>query len=77
MKSILANRFTKAKLPGSKWTACHPEHGEKHFVVLDWVQHRLGEKTTLIEIEAVMTHRIYEIDYRELKDQWRWKMGWH
>ncbi|MEZ0369661.1 MAG: TIGR02450 family Trp-rich protein [Candidatus Sericytochromatia bacterium] len=71
------NRFCKAKLLGSKWTAVHPQRDEKHFIVLDWVQYRPGEKPERLEIEAVCTHRIYEIDYRELKDDWRWSMGWH
>lgn len=71
------NRFCKAKLPGSKWTAVHPEKGEKHFIVLDWLQYRPDEKPQRLEIEAVLTRRIYEIDFRELKDDWRWKMGWH
>lgn len=71
------NRFAKAKLPGSKWTAVHPEKGEKHFIVLNWVQYRPEEKPERLEIEAVLTHKIYEIDYRELKDEWRWKIGWN
>lgn len=71
------NRFSKAKLPGSKWTAVHPKQREKHFLVLGWVQYRLDERPEKVEIESVLNRRIYEIDYRELKDASRWQMGWH
>jgi len=70
------NTFSKAKLPGSKWTALEPVQGEKHFVVLGWVQYALEQKSETLELEAILTRKVYEIDYRQLKNAEKWKMGW-
>lgn len=74
------NRFSKAKLLGSKWTALPPQQARlgaqlKHFMVVGW--HDETANSPVLELEAVLTRRIYRLDYRELKDANRWKMGWH
>lgn len=71
------NRFSKAKLKGSKWTSHSPRFKEKHFIVQDWAVYQPGEKTEMIEIEAVLTRRVYEINYKQLKNKELWQMGWH
>lgn len=71
------NHFSKKKLPGSKWTALDPQQREKHFWVLAWVQHQPEDPLETLELEAVLTRRRLELNYRELKDASRWRMGWH
>ena len=78
----LQNRFSKSKLIGSKWTAlpCEQERSNvpyKHFLVLGWCERQLGKHSEMIEIEAVLTRRVYEINFKTLKNADYWKMGWH
>ncbi|MBE0387932.1 hypothetical protein PLUTE_a4482 [Pseudoalteromonas luteoviolacea DSM 6061] len=52
-----------------------PAHKEKHFIVTSV---EFDEDGRVIEciIEAVMTNREQDINWRELKDPKMWKMGW-
>lgn len=65
-----------AKLRLSKWTALKPEHKEKHFLVTHLIR---DEQETIVAcvLEAVINHREYEMDWRELKNVEVWQMGWH
>lgn len=64
------NRFSLAKLPGSKWTASWPEQREKHFVVRNLFT--AGQ----VELQAVLTGRIHRVDIRDLRDREYWIPGW-
>jgi tryptophan-rich hypothetical protein len=69
------NRINPRKLPGSKWTAVAPSRREKHFIVSAV---ELDEDDSIVSctLEAVISNRAFEIDWRELKDNARWLQGW-
>ena len=69
------NRISPKKLLNSKWTAINPVSKEKHFLVLEV---EFDDNQTLVRcvIQAVMSKRDIEIDWRDLKDQEQWKQGW-
>ncbi len=69
------NQINPAKLMLSKWTAVLPQRKEKHFMVTRVNEDEEGIVSTCI-VEAVLTHREYEMDWRELKDSTRWLAGW-
>jgi tryptophan-rich hypothetical protein len=69
------NQINPAKLMLSKWTAVLPQRKEKHFMVTRLNEGEQGIVVTCI-VEAVLTHREYEIDWQELKDSTRWLAGW-
>lgn len=76
------NRFSKAKLIGSKWTALPLQQQKsgvpyKHFLVLGWLERQLGKPQDILELEAILTREVYEIPYQALKNAEHWKMGWH
>lgn len=80
--NVPQNRFSKAKLIGSKWTALPLQQERsgipyKHFMVLGWHEREYGKRSEVIEIEAVLTRKIYEINFKALKNAEHWKMGWH
>lgn len=63
------------KLPLSKWTARQPLNREKHFLVSKVSRDEQG-RITNCELEAVISKKIYHIDWRQLKDSERWLQGW-
>jgi tryptophan-rich hypothetical protein len=69
------NQINPAKLKGSKWTAVTPKAREKHFIIN---QVRLDEEGKVIdcELEAIVTGRVYQIDWHSLKDDNTWLTGW-
>ena len=69
------NRINPGKLLMSKWTALHPQHKERHFIVTRLIR---DEDDVIIacELEAVINNNSYEIDWRQLKDDTCWKTGW-
>ena len=71
----MQHTLTPRKLLNSKWTAVHPQSKEKHFMVTSV---EFDEEGRVIEciIEAVMTKREIEINWRDLKNPTVWKMGW-
>jgi len=71
----LSNRFSVKKLLQSKWTATNPVNKEKHFIVTDVEFLETGEVSSLT-MEAVMSRRSFELEWRELKDGSRWRPGW-
>lgn len=76
MGSANCNPVNRKKLPQSKWTAVCPANREKHFVVVDWVRDDEGNPTDRVMIEAVLTHVVRDIHWRELEDPKQWKIGW-
>ena len=69
------NRINPDKLLNSKWTAVQPVNRQRHFIITNVIKSDDG-LVTGCEIEAVLTHKVSEIDWRELKDSDRWVMGW-
>ncbi|MGY6587719.1 MAG: TIGR02450 family Trp-rich protein [Wenzhouxiangella sp.] len=69
------NRIHPKKLLHSKWTAVTPVNREKHFVVTE-VDFDDDQAVIHCRIEAVMSKRDRDIDWRELKDRQRWLPGW-
>lgn len=69
------NRINPEKLLNSKWSAVTVENGEKHFVVTKLLR---DQNFLVIEcvLEAVLTKRSFQLDWRELKDSKIWIMGW-
>lgn len=70
------NRFNPRKLRLSKWTARQPCNREKHFLVVDLHEDEAG-KLLAVELQAVHSGRSQRLDWRELRDGARWRMGWH
>ena len=75
MNRIKPNRINPEKLLNSKWTAVHPEHKARHFIVTNVVRSE-QDVITGCELEAVLTRTTSLLDWRELKDSARWLMGW-
>lgn len=70
------NRFAPAKLRLSKWTARQPRNREKHFLVLDLLHDEQGVLLQ-VELQAVHSGRSEWIDWRLLRNQDVWQLGWH
>lgn len=70
------NRFNPHKLKLSKWTARQPAHREKHFLVIKVLCDEAGVPLQ-IELQAVYSGRSALLDWRELRDEQQWRMGWH
>ena len=69
------NRVNPKKLLQSKWTAAEPRHREKHWLVTK-VQHDDAGVVQTCILEAVHSRREIELDWRDLKDAARWRVGW-
>lgn len=63
------------KLLLSKWTAVQPRQREKHFLVTELIRDEHGQVLE-VELQAVLSRRSQQIDWRELQDGARWRMGW-
>lgn len=70
------NRFSRAKLIGTKWTHLQAQGREKHYMVHKWDPEREEVRDTVI-IEAVLTRRTQSLAISDLRDQNHWRMGWH
>ena len=68
-------RLNPNKLLLSKWTAARPQNREKHFLVSELLCDEEGI-VLQIELQAVLTRRCEQIDWRQLQDEQRWLMGW-
>jgi tryptophan-rich hypothetical protein len=69
------NRINPEKLMKSKWTAVNPVNRQRHFIVTG-VQINDEGFVVCCELEAVITRKAAQIDWCELKDASRWRMGW-
>ncbi len=68
-------RLNPNKLLLSKWTAACPQNREKHFLVNELLCDEAG--TVLqVELQAVLTRRSEQIDWRQLQDDEVWLSGW-
>ena len=72
---LTAQQINPAKLLSSKWTAVHPVNKEKHFLVTRIIR---NDENIIIRciVEAVMTRKEYELDWRALKNKESWLTGW-
>jgi tryptophan-rich hypothetical protein len=71
------NLLSSKKLLLTKWTAVHPVKKQKHFLVSKLILPELPhEAIKEVEIEAVFTKEVWQIDWRELTDASKWKQGW-
>ena len=71
------NRVDPKKLMLSKWTAVRPLRKEKHFIVVKvHLPAQPGAPVTEVDLEAVISHRVVTLPWRELADPAVWKQGW-
>ena len=60
-----------------KWTALQPLARDKHFLVARVITPALpATRIVEVEIEAVRLRAVRRIDWRELRDDTRWRQGW-
>ncbi len=64
------------KLLLSKWTAVSPVARQKHFLVTKVIQIEPDDPIEMIEIEAIYSKKVSQINWRELKDETVWLQGW-
>lgn len=69
------NPVNPKKLLNSKWSALQPANKEKHFLVTE-VEMDIDGVITYCLIEAIMTRRSFQIDWRELRNSDQWACGW-
>ena len=69
------NRINPEKLLRSKWTALSPSRRQRHFIVTDLFRDE-QDRIAACEIEAVINREASLINWRDLKDDSRWVMGW-
>ena len=71
------NAVHPKKLLLSKWTAVQPVARDKHFLVARVITPELPAlRIDEVEIEAVHSRTVRRIDWRELRDDTRWRQGW-
>jgi len=71
----MPHQINPNKLLLSKWTAVTPQNREKHFLVSKLLRDEL-ENVTGCVLEAVLTQRTQQIDWRLLQDDAQWRQGW-
>jgi tryptophan-rich hypothetical protein len=69
------NKISPKTLINSKWTKVDVTNKEKHFVITV-VKFDEDQKVVNCLIKAVMSKNEYAIDWRELKNNNNWKIGW-
>ncbi len=69
------NKVSPKTLIHSKWTNVEVVNKEKHFIIVD-VEFDDSQKVIECIIEAVMTNNQYNINWRDLKDTTKWRIGW-
>lgn len=77
MNERSTRRLSPKKLLLSKWTAANPRNKEMHFLVTKVIRAK-PHITAIesIELEAVLTRRIYTLPWRTLNDSSQWLQGW-
>ncbi|ALN20448.1 TIGR02450 family Trp-rich protein [Ectopseudomonas mendocina] len=63
------------KLLLSKWTAAQPKNRERHFLVTELIRDE-ADNILGVELQAVLTQRCQQLDWRQLQDSERWLQGW-
>lgn len=69
------NQINPEKLNRSKWTAVEPKNRQKHFIVTQLMRDD-NQRVVSCELEAVINHDVFTIDWQELKNTDHWIMGW-
>ncbi len=69
------NKLHPKKLLNSKWTAVNPTNKEKHFLITEVEYDEDGEVIHCV-VEAVMSKRLIEIHWHDLRDTQKWLQGW-
>ena len=69
------NKVSPKALMYSKWTKTDVINKEKHFVIVLIERDEFQTVLSCI-IEAVINKKQYTIDWRELKDSYKWRIGW-
>ena len=69
------NKINPKVLLHSKWTKVEITNKEKHFIVTK-VTFDEAQKVIECVIESAMTKNEYGINWRDLKDTSKWRMGW-
>lgn len=69
------NRFNPEKLLLSKWTASRPQNKEKHFLITELLRDEQGVLLQ-VELQAIHSRRSQWIDWRTLRDDQTWLLGW-
>jgi tryptophan-rich hypothetical protein len=73
------NKVSPKALLHSKWTKVEVENinknKEKHFIVTK-VKTDEEQRIVMCVIEAVISHKEYAINWRDLKNSLCWKTGW-
>jgi tryptophan-rich hypothetical protein len=72
----MMNQINPKKLLNSKWTAVVPTNKEKHFLVAD-VEFDEEGVVVSCSMEAVMSKRLFEINWQDLKEGASWAQGWN
>ncbi|CAM3599612.1 TIGR02450 family Trp-rich protein [Polynucleobacter brandtiae] len=71
------NPLSPKKLLLTKWTATHPTHKRKHFLVSKVILPELPEQAIeYVELEAVFDQQTQIIRWRELGNAEIWLQGW-
>ncbi len=69
------NTINPKKLLRSKWTAVTPSNKEKHFMITD-IEFDEDDAVVSCSIEAIMSKRVFDINWHDLKDDQHWLQGW-
>ncbi len=69
------NKITPKVLVNSKWSRVDIVNKEKHFIVTKVIFNEDQEVIDCV-IEAVMTKNEYRINWRDLKSEQLWIIGW-
>jgi len=69
------NKISPKKLLNSKWTAVVPLDKEKHFIIIEVEYDEDGAVMSCL-IEAIMSKRSVQIQWRDLKNPLKWVQGW-
>ena len=71
------NPLSPKKLLLTKWTAVRPIKKQKHFLVSKVILPEFPhESIKQVEIEAIFSKEVQQIDWCELTDTAKWKQGW-
>ncbi|NMY16672.1 TIGR02450 family Trp-rich protein [Pseudomonas sp. 905_Psudmo1] len=68
-------RLNPRKLLLSKWTAAQPQNRERHFLVTELIRDE-QDNILGVELQAVLTQRSQQLDWRQLQDSERWLQSW-
>jgi len=68
-------RLNPRKLLLSKWTAAQPQNRERHFLVTELIRDE-QDNILGVELQAVLTQRSQQLDWRQLQDSECWLQGW-